>query len=108
MQEQTTLNGYRKIVHTKHEVEETSLQAHKEINSEIGKRHELILRALKELCKNNGDATDSEITRYLGKWDPNFTRPRRYELVNKFRLVGYSRTRMCRITGKSCMAWEIL
>ena len=89
-------------------IQETSLQAYKEILPEMGERQLIVLNALRELCNANLDATDQEIRVYLRKADPNYVRPRRNELVNKFKLVGFSQKRPCKVTGKTSLAWKVL
>jgi hypothetical protein len=71
-------------------VEETSLEAFEQIKEKIGERQQQILQALKYFNAKGEDATDYELAVYLGQQDPNYVRPRRYELVNKFKLVGDS------------------
>jgi len=89
-------------------IQETSLEAYEQIKEKIGERHQSILNALRILNKNGRDATDYELAVYLGQADPNYVRPRRYELVNKFKLVGFSQKRICAVTGKVALAWKIL
>lgn len=88
-------------------VTETSKQALHELQ-DLGERHKIIFHAIQDLTKDQGDATDSEIMKYLFKNDPNFVRPRRYELVNKLKMVGFSRKRVCQVTGKVVLAWKVL
>lgn len=38
----------------------------------------------------------------------SYVRPRRFELVNDLKLVGFSQKRACRITGKTVEAWKVL
>ena len=82
--------------------------AHESIKHKFGYRQRLILRAISELCSVMGDATDSEIMSHLTKVDPNYVRPRRFELVNQLKVVGFSQKRRCKVTGETCMAWKIL
>lgn len=89
-------------------IQETSIQAYKDLLPELGERQILILKAIRDLTNKQGDATDQEIKVYLGSLDPNFVRPRRNELVNDFKLVGYSQKRECRVTGKTALAWKVL
>lgn len=98
----------KKIFHEHHRMDETSLMAYDEIQKKIGERHKIVYQALKELCQVQHDATDSEIMSHLLKQDPNYVRPRRHELVNKFKMVGFSQMRRCKITGSTCRAWKIL
>ena len=85
-------------------IQDTSLKALEEIKDKMGERQLLVYNALKEL----GEATDYEIAKHLGKNDPNFVRPRRYELVNKFKLIGFSRKKTCKVTGKQALAWKVV
>lgn len=85
-------------------IQTTSLKARQEIIPKLNSRYITILAAL----SRTRDATDYELSKMLGQDDPNFVRPRRYELVNKYKLVGYSQTRQCSITGKTALAWKLL
>jgi len=89
-------------------IQETSREAFKDIQESLGERQILVLNALKRLCQMYGSATDREIAFHLSKGDPNFVRPRRFELVNKYKLVGFAIKRPCRITGKTALAWKVL
>lgn len=93
-------------MHDKHLMQETSLKAYDEIKKRLSKRHNEIFNALIELSKVQKDATDQEIKAHLGKFDANYVRPRRNELVNKLKLVCFSRKRKCQVTGKTSMAWR--
>jgi hypothetical protein len=86
-------------------MEQTSIESYHSLN--LGPRQTIVLEALKKLCLMNGDATDIEIANYLRK-DSNYVRPRRFELCNNLKLIGYSQTRQCKITGRNCMAWKVL
>ena len=66
-------------------------------------RHGICFR----LCQLEGDATDYEIAKFLGKDDPNYVRPRRYELLNRLKVIEESRERPCKVTGKKAIAWKI-
>lgn len=90
----------------KKNVKETSLEAYQEIQQSIGIRQQEVLGALIRLCANFGDATDYELATCLNKTDPNYVRPRRWELVNELKLVGFSSKRPCRITGRMALAWK--
>lgn len=93
--------------HEFHDMQETSLQAYDEIQEKLGERQKEVLKAIQELCKVQGDATDSEIANHLMKQDPNYVRPRRFELARKFRLIEFSQQRVCKMTFKTCIAWKI-
>jgi len=54
------------------------------------------------------NATDCEIMVGLKQDDTNYVRPRRYELVNKFKVVGSDGKRICKVTGKKVIAWRIV
>ena len=92
----------------KKNVQETSLEAFEDIQEKIGDRQLEILLTLRKLCAIQTDATDYEIAIALGKRDPNYVRPRRWELVNQLKLVGFSRKRICQVTGKKALAWKVL
>jgi len=83
-------------------MKQTSLEAYEQIQPELSERQNQILEALTEL----EEATDYEIADHLGKTDPNYVRPRRHELVNDFKYVGFSQKRKCKMTGKTCLAWK--
>lgn len=85
-------------------IQQTSKEAFKDIQPKVKTRHTEILNALESL----GEATDSEIAFFLGKEDPNYVRPRRWELVNELKLVCYSRKRTCRISRKMVLAWKLI
>lgn len=89
-------------------IEQTSLQAYKEIQRVLPGRNQEVFNALAELCEKFGDATDQEIKAYLRKYDANYVRPRRFELVNEYKVVGSNHKRMCKVTGKTAIAWKIL
>ena len=68
---------------------------------------------MREMKKIQGNATDQEIRMFLEEKkgrevEPNYVRPRRYELVNHLKLVAYDETRACRITGKKAKAHKVL
>lgn len=93
--------------HIKHKIRETSLEAYIDILKELSERHQVVYSAFFNLCSLQGDATDYEVAKFLGKNDPNFVRPRRYELLNQFKVVEISQKRECNITGKNAIAWKI-
>lgn len=95
-------------------MQETSLEAFAKIKPHMGERQVEVFNALAALCKNQSDATDMEIAQFLGKKDPNYVRPRRYELVYKYTdsqgkslLVEESCHRSCHVTGRQAIAWKI-
>lgn len=89
-------------------IAETSQESYQQIKEQLGERQQEILEALRDFDRAGKDATDYELTIYLGQHDPNYVRPRRHELVNIFKLVGFSQKRICSITGKKALAWKIL
>lgn len=89
-------------------MEETSLEAYEEIKPKLSERHQQVYDALEDFQREGKNATDFELTKHLEKEDPNYVRPRRYELVNKYKLVGFSEKRICSITGKMALAWKLL
>ena len=88
-------------------VEDTSMQAYLQIIPEIGERQTIVLIAIKELCYKFDDCTDQEIRRHLQKAEPNYVRPRRFELVNDIKVVIEARKRNCKVTGRLAKAWKI-
>lgn len=96
--------------HKTHNMQETSLQNwnDKEFQKKLGGRQLEIYEAICRLCSMQGDCTDYEVARFLNKGDPNYVRPRRYELVNKFKMVGFKTKRICKVTGKIALAWGVL
>ena len=87
-------------------IQETSLLSYEDIQPKLGKRQMEVFGAIRLLCEEQNDVTDQEIREYLGEEDPNYVRPRRYELVNKHKKVRFSKTRRCKVTGKIAMAWK--
>lgn len=85
-------------------IQETSKLAFEEIKEKMGERQLEVYEAIEEL----GEPTDYEIARLLFKLDPNYVRPRRYELVNKLKMVGFAGKRKCTVTNKMAMTWRIL
>lgn len=69
----------------------------------LSERHALVLAAL----RNHGEMTDQEIKQVLEVQDPNFVRPRRFELM-KAGIVEAGVKRKCRITGKTSLVWRIV
>ena len=66
----------------------------------IGERQALILRVIHD----HGPITDKEIAERLHVPDPNFVRPRRFELMDAG-LIEIHEKRKCRCTGKTSIAW---
>lgn len=95
-------------MHQQHQMQQTSLMAFENIKPKLGKRQTIILNAMRELCELYGDATDQEITNHLMQTDPNYVRPRRHELVNRYKIVRFSQQRICKITKSTSMAWRII
>jgi hypothetical protein len=50
--------------------------------------------------------TDREIARQIGAEDPNFVRPRRFELV-KAGILEPGMKRKCNVTGKTSITWKV-
>lgn len=100
--------------HKAHNMQETSLKAYDELKIKLGERQAEVYEALRQIIENNNkkDATDQEIRAFIELFkeksvDTNYVRPRRYELVNKFKLIGFSQKRECNVTGKMALAWKI-
>lgn len=67
----------------------------------IGERQAVILNVI----RTHGPITDKEIAERLLVPDPNYVRPRRFELVEAGLVEPYGAKRPCRVTGKTSMAW---
>ncbi len=63
-------------------------------------------REVLDMIFNLGSATDQEIRLALGVADPNYVRPRRFEL-EKTGLIFNHGKRACKVTGRVAMVWEI-
>jgi hypothetical protein len=94
--------------HESHRMQETSIKSYDELLDKLGTRHEEIYEAIKRIGTKYKDATDQEVKEFLGQLDANYVRPRRNELVNDMKLIGFSRKRKCSVTGKTAMAWKVL
>jgi hypothetical protein len=83
---------------------ETSIITYQELIAEgkISKRQEEVIWALGILK----EATDTEISKYLNYEDPNYTRPRRKELLD-LNVVITAGKRVCNITGRFCNVWKL-
>ena len=85
-------------------VEFTSIESYEEeVTNGLETRQSQVYNALAKI----GPATDREIAAALLVGDPNFVRPRRYELVEEgsVKCVG---TKTCEVTGKKAKAWKII
>lgn len=94
-------------------VRNTSLEAYIELISDpdsLNERYQDILVAFHERGK---PSTDREIARHLVKGDPNFVRPRRFELADKSQkyfykpLLEYVSKRECEVSGKTAIVWGL-
>lgn len=96
-------------------VRQTSLLAFENLreSKSLGARQELVLSAIKFLLRTQEDVTDSEITAYLfrnrliPRMDPNFVRPRRFELLHDYHLIVESKQRVCEISAVKAIAWKM-
>jgi hypothetical protein len=77
-------------------VTETSKQSLRELPKEtIAHRYQEYLNALWDMQQ---PSTDFEVCQYMGHADPNYFRPRRFELENFHRLIFECKTRQCSVT----------
>lgn len=85
-------------------VEKTSFESYLELRDSglLSERQQTILDAIREL----GSASDSMITKYLGKVDPNYVRPRRKELLD-LGLIVPAFEGVCQVTGRHVYFWEV-
>lgn len=85
-------------------VQETSRLAYRDIISHPHELHGRYLEYLEALERVGHPATDLEVSRFAGKSDPNYFRPRRNELV-KLGFVQKAGQRVCSVSGKTAMTW---
>jgi hypothetical protein len=83
-------------------IQQTSLEAYLELKASLGKRQKIVYDVFLRLRK----ATDREVADYLGKDDPNYVRPRRFELV-RAGLLKENPKRTCKVTGKTAIEWRL-
>lgn len=87
-------------------IRDTSRDAYHDLVShpyEINGRRLEVLKALNDI---GTPSTDQEIKKHLQKSEPNYVRPRRFELVE----LGYIECfikRDCKVTGKKVYTWKI-
>lgn len=81
-------------------VEQTSIEAYREIKPELGFRQRVVLNAIKEL----GLATNLMISRYLNI-GVNTVTPRVFELREK-KLVGVGKIEKCKISNRRAIYWK--
>ena len=79
------------------DVQETSKQAFKELGE---KKRTRCQEYIDTLWKMQKPSTDYEVSRYAGHSDPNYFRPRRYELQNGQGMIMECIKRPCSVTGK--------
>lgn len=88
--------------------QETRRQSYDEILETLGKRHQMVIDALKD----HGPGTANEIAKYLfdhGKTatpDRNMVHPRLTEL-DEMELVDILGKRKCSVTGRTCAVYQI-
>lgn len=82
-------------------IRQTSLLAFEDILQVVTSRHREYMVALRGV---GHPATDFEVTRFAGRSDPNYFRPRRNELV-KVGVIREAGKRRCSITGKTALTW---
>lgn len=95
-------------------ISETSRESYHELMShphEVNGRHREYLETLYNL---EHPATDQEVSRAGNHKDPNYLRPRRYELAGydshfpdlvRSPLIKVCPKRKCKVTGKTAMTW---
>lgn len=89
-------------------VTETSKESYEQVKLNLNEKYTEILEAMEDYQRIGEDITDRELTKYLEKDHPNEVRPRRNELVNIHKLIGFSQKRICKISGKRVLAWKLL
>lgn len=96
----------------KNGVRDTSINAYLEMLADpdnLNERYREIMVALWEIGK---PSTDREISRYLVRGDPNYVRPRRFELADRTGKYFYNpliknvEKRECDVSGKIAYVWD--
>lgn len=83
-------------------IQETSLRVYRdEVEPTLGKRQKIVYEAFKQ----KEEWTNSELSSFLGI-PINAITPRVFELRQKG-LVQEAKRRPCKVTGRTCIAWEI-
>ena len=86
-------------------LQQTSIDAYFDIieSGRMGEMQSKVYDALNEL----GPSTNRELAKVLGTI-PSSISPRIHELRYKFQVVRKSQKRVCKITGKKAIAWELI
>ena len=85
-------------------VQETSLEAYREIQPNLGKKQHEVYRVLKAATRRGFDMTNMELAVLL-KWSINRVTPRVFEL-RTLGIVVLSKVRDCGVTGRRACAWR--
>ena len=83
-------------------VRQTSLIAYRDLQPKLRGKQQIVYAAIQQYP----DQTDFELTRLMGKTNPDEVRPRRNELV-KLGCVVCSGKRVCSVTGKLAYIWHV-
>jgi len=83
-------------------VRDTSVMSLFELMPKLGERQAAVLQTIAAFP----DRTDSELTHLLNHRDPNYVRPRRYEL-EKSGFIRATGKRECAVTGRKAYIWRI-
>lgn len=84
-------------------VRETSVKSYREEKAVgLSSRQIAVLAVIRE----HGPCTDREIARAIGASDPNFVRPRRFELAAAGAIIQHIK-RTCNVTGKTAITWKV-
>lgn len=86
-------------------VQQTSLNAYKEMKDKIGTRQKEVLEEIRRMQNQGKDTTNMELSYSLNR-EINTITPRVLEL-RKAGKVELSTKRKCKITGREVMAWKI-
>lgn len=85
-------------------VQETSLEAYREILPKLGEKQAEVYKVLASATRRGFDMTNMELSMLL-KWSINRVTPRVYELRQN-ELVVLSQRRECGVTGRWACAWK--
>ena len=86
-------------------IQDTSLEAYREIQAKLGNRQKQILYWIRRSTKEQGNVTNMELADAIG-WSINRVTPRVYELRKKGKVV-LDEKRRCTVTGRRACAWRV-
>lgn len=90
--------------HQQHEVRETSVISYSEL-VDLGEKQRRVYKVINDHATLGLFLTDREIARFLGYFDPNKVRPRRFELMKKG-LIAEAGKKVCSVSRRVALTWK--